>query len=217
MNGIDLNNLSVQDLEELVAQKRKEENDAKLAKRDAYEGIRAQVVHSVMSKVEQVTNDVENLHSFVVDETTGFKDVMSEYGQLRRAEQMSYTITEGNYRIEVRSNKVKRFDERADVAAARLIEFMRKWIVNAPGGTDNPMYQLAMVLLERNKDGDLDYKNISKLYELESKFNEQEYSEIMELFKESHLVEGNATRYYFFKRDEHGVWRKIEPSFNRMY
>lgn len=214
---IDLTKVSAEDLQQLLKQKQKEEQNARTAKRDAYEGIRASVVHAIMKKVEQVTSDVENLHSFVNNETNSFKDVMAEYGQLRSTGQMSHTITEGNYKIEVKSNKVKRFDERADVAAERLIDFMRNWIVNAEGGTDNPMYQLAMVLLERNKDGDLDYKNISKLYELESKFNEDEYSEIMQLFKESHLVEGQATRYYFSKKDKQGVWRKIEPSFNRMY
>src|SRR5690606_33962411 len=120
------------------------------------------------------------------------------------------------YRIDVKTNKVKKFDERADLAASRLIEFLQKWIERAPGGTDNPMYQLAMVLLERNKDGDLDYKNVSKLYDLESKFADPEYGEIMMLFKESHLVEGTATNYYFWKRDKQSVWRKIEPSFNRL-
>lgn len=216
MKGIDLSNVSVKDLEDLVAQKRKLERQNELARRDAYEAIRAQVVHVIMKKVMDVVSDVEALHQFVVDETTSFKDVMDEYGHLRRENQMSYRIQDGDYRVEVKSNKVKRFDERADVAAARLIEFMRKWIETAPDGTDNPMYQLAMVLLERNKDGDLDYKNISRLYSMEDKFDDPEYSEIMQLFKESHLVEGTATRFYFWERDEMGVWRKIEPSFNRM-
>ena len=129
---------------------------------------------------------------------------------------MSYTLQDGNYKVQVASNKVKKFDERADIAASRLIEFLQSWIEKADNGTDNPMYQLAMVLLDRNKDGDLDYKNISKLYQLESKFNDPEYSAVMELFKESHLVEGNAIRYYFWKKDKSGVWRKIEPSFNRL-
>ena len=111
---------------------------------------------------------------------------------------------------------MKRFDERADVAASRLIEFLQTWIQRADNGANNPMYQLAMTLLERNKFGDLDYKSISKLYELENKFNDPEYSEIMQLFKESNVVEGTATNYYFEERDERGVWRKLEPSFNRL-
>lgn len=208
--------LSVQELEELLAKKKEEERQAALDRRAAYEGIRAETVVSIRNKVEAVTLDVEELHRFVTGETEAFKDVMAEYGQLRNQGQMSFRIQDENFRIEVKSNKVKKFDERADVAAVRLIEFLQNWIKSAEDGAENPMYQLAMVLLDRNKQGDLDYKNISKLYDLESKFADKEYSEIMTLFKESHLVEGTATNFYFFRRDDLGVWRKIEPSFNRM-
>ncbi len=208
--------LSVQELEELLAKKKEEERQAALDRRAAYEGIRAETVMSIRNKVEAVTLDVEELHKFITDETEAFKGVMAEYGQLRNPGQMSFRIQDENFRIEVKSNKVKKFDERADVAAVRLIEFLQNWIKSAEDGAENPMYQLAMVLLDRNKQGDLDYKNISKLYDLESKFADKEYSEIMTLFKESHLVEGTATNYYFFRRDDLGVWRKIEPSFNRM-
>ncbi|HBX44456.1 MAG TPA: DUF3164 domain-containing protein [Porphyromonadaceae bacterium] len=213
---IDLSNVSAAELEALLKRKKEEEHKAELAKRDAYEGIRAQLIHAVMQKVEGVTSDVENLHDFVVNETDSFKAVMAEYGQLKYSGQMSFRIQNENYRIEVKSNKVKKFDERADIAATRLIDFLQKWIKQSQKGTDDPMYQLAMVLLERNKQGDLDYKNISKLYDLENRFNDAEYSDIMKLFKESHLVDGTATNYYFFKRDKQGVWRKLEPSFNRL-
>ena len=75
-----------------------------------------------------------------------------------------------------------------------------------------------MTLLERNQSGDLDYKSISKLYELEGKFNDQEYADIMALFKESNVVQKNATNYYFFKRDPKlGIWHRMEPSFCRIF
>ena len=83
-------------------------------------------------------------------------------------------------------------------------------------GADDPMYQMAMTLLGRNKAGDLDYKSISKLYELEDKFDE-EYSEIMTLFKESNVVQKNAVNYYFYKKNSKtNVWERVEPSFCRM-
>ena len=213
---IDVNQFTPAQLKELYEQAKRNEVREANARRDAYEAIRAEVVHRIIKKVEAVASDVECLHTYVSEETSAFKEVMEEYGRLRAGGQMSYTLEEGNYKVQVASNKVKKFDERADIAASRLIEFLQSWIEKADNGTDNPMYQLAMVLLDRNKDGDLDYKNISKLYQLESKFNDPEYSEIMDLFKESHLVEGNATRFYFWKKDKGMVWRKIEPSFNRL-
>ena len=77
------------------------------------------------------------------------------------------------------------------------------------------MYQLAMTLLERNKQGDLDYKSISKLYEMEDRFDD-EYRSIMDLFRESNVVIKTAINYYFSMRDQNGVWRRIEPSFCRL-
>ena len=97
-----------------------------------------------------------------------------------------------------------------------LIDYLKRYMQNSEKGSDDPMYQMAMTLLERNKMGDLDYKSISKLYELEDKFDE-EYADIMRLFKEANVVQRNATNYYFSRRNpENGVWTRIEPSFCRL-
>ena len=214
---IDLKQFTPEQLKELYNQARENERREKNQKRDAYEGIRAEVVHNIFRKVEAVTSDVQALHTFVAGETAAFKQVMEEYGQLREGGQMRFQLQDENMRISVASQKVKKFDERADVAEIRLMNFLKDWIKKAPNGSDDVMYQMAMLMIERNNAGDLDYKSISKLYEMEGKFNAVEYTEIMDLFRESHVVNGTATRYYFEKRDKNGVWRKIEPSFNRMY
>ena len=140
---------------------------------------------------------------------------MSEYGQTKLEDQGSFTINEGDMKLGITSNKNKTFDERADLAAERLIDYLRKYMLKSERGAEDPIYQLAMTLLERNKQGQLDYKSISKLYTLEDKFDE-EYSDIMMLFKESNVVQKTALNYYFSKRDKDGVWRKIEPSFCRI-
>lgn len=212
----ELEKLSSKELEALLEKKRAEEHEQALEKRAAYEGIRAELVQKIETKVRNVTAEVRGLHDFCVEELSAFREVLKEYGQLRHADQLNYTIQEGNFKVEVKSCKVKRFDERADAAANRLLDFLQAWIQGKEDGQENPMYQLAMTLLERNKYGDLDYKSISKLYELEDRFNDPEYTAIMKLFKESHLVEGTSTNFYFSERTDRGIWRKIEPSFNRM-
>ena len=50
---------------------------------------------------------------------------------------------------------------------------------------------------------------------MEGKFDE-EYTEIMNLFRESNVVQRTALNYYFSKRDKDGVWRRLEPSFCRL-
>ena len=213
--NISLENLTSKQKEELLRQLQREIKSEREQKREAYESLRSQFISEVFENVIGLTDSVTNFKRWLDKEGAAFKKVMSEYGQTKFEDQGSFTITEGDMKLEIRSNKIKTFDERADLAAERLIDYLRKYMLKSERGAEDPIYQLAMTLLERNKQGQLDYKSISKLYTLEDKFDE-EYSDIMMLFKESNVVQKTALNYYFSKRDKDGVWRKIEPSFCRI-
>lgn len=217
MQGIEaLKGLSAKERKELLKQLQQEEKEDQRNRREAYETLRHQFAFDVESKLMPIVNNVQGFYEWIVGESEAFRNVMRDYGQLRRGEeQSSFSVVDEDFKLEVKSNKVKSFDERADLAAERLINYLKNYVGRTDKGVDDPMYQLAMTLLERNKQGDLDYKSISKLYELESRFD-AEYAEIMQLFKESNVVYKTATNYYFYKRDLNGVWRRIEPSFCRL-
>lgn len=214
---VDISQLSEEQKASLLAQLNAEAKNERINKRDAYEGLRGEFMHKVEDMLINVTADVKGFKEWLREESSAFVKLMREYGQVKTDEQKNYTITDGDFRLQISCNSVKGFDERADLAAERLVAFLKDYMKKSEKGSDDPMYQLAMTLLERNQSGDLDYKSISKLYELEDKFNSPEYSEIMKLFQESNVVQKNATNYYFWKRDkETGVWRRIEPSFCRI-
>lgn len=214
---VDISQLSEEQKTSLLAQLNAEAKNERINKRDAYEGLRGEFMHKVEDMLINVTADVKGFKEWLREESSAFVKLMREYGQVKTDEQKNYTITDGDFRLQISCNSVKGFDERADIAAERLVAFLKDYMKKSEKGTDDPMYQLAMTLLERNQSGDLDYKSISKLYELEDKFSDPEYSEIMKLFQESNVVQKNATNYYFWKRDkETGVWRRIEPSFCRI-
>lgn len=213
---MDISNLSKEERAELLHALKKQEKEDSINRREAYETLRHQFAFDVESKLMPVVNNVAGFREWLESESGAFRNVMRDYGQLRRGEeQASFSVVDGNFKLEVKSNKVKSFDERADMAAERLINYLKDYVGRTDKGVDDPMYQLAMTLLERNKQGDLDYKSISKLYELDSRFDE-EYAAIMQLFKESNVVYKTAVNYYFYKRDENGVWRRVEPSFCRL-
>lgn len=215
MNNELLQGMTAQQKKELLAELKREERRERASRREAYEGIRAQFMQEVKGHLAPVVLDVCALKKWLDKECQAIKKLMCEYGQLRSESQGGFTMIEGNFKLEVKANKVKGFDERADLAAERLVDYLKRYVSKTEKGTEDPMYQLAMTLLERNKAGDLDYKSISKLYELEGRFDE-EYAEIMELFKESNIVQKNAVNYYFYELDTNGVWRKVEPSFCRL-
>lgn len=200
----------------LLAQLQSEAKNDRVAKRETYEALRGEFMYDVLTRVNDVEQTVSGFKKWLDGEVTAFTKVMREYGAVKNDGQQSYTITDEDFKLEVKFNKVKGFDERADIAAERLVDYLKRYMAASEKGVEDPMYQMAMTLLERNKTGDLDYKSISKLYELEDKFDE-EYAEIMQLFKEANVVQTTATNYYFSKRNpENGVWTRIEPSFCRL-
>ena len=211
-----LNGLSREERAALLAQLQTEEKNDRLAKRESYEALRAEFMHEVQGKVEGLSESVAGFKKWLDGETAAFTKVMREYGAVRNEGQQSYTVTEGGFKLEIKFCKVKGFDERADLAAERLVDYLKRYMERSEKGMEDPMYQMAMTLLERNKMGDLDYKSISKLYELEDKFD-GEYADIMRLFKESNTVQTTATNYYFSKLNpDTGVWTRLEPSFCRL-
>ena len=215
MEGINVKEMTAEQKAALLAELQADASNDRIQKREAYEALRSQFIHEVQDKVTLLVADVKCFHSWIEKETKAFSETMKEYGQVKSSEQMNFTITDGNFKLEVKASKVKAFDERADLAAERLIDYLKRYMQQSEKGADDPMYQMAMTLLERNKMGDLDYKSISKLYELEDKFD-QEYADIMTLFKESNQVQKTAINYYFSERGDLGVWHRVEPSFCRM-
>ena len=213
---MNIKDMSKEERAQLLAELQNEEKKSRIERRETYEGLRASFMKEVEENVVELTNAVGLFKEWLAQEVESFVSIMKEYGQVRKSDQRSYMITDGDFRLEISSNKVKGFDERADLAAERLIDYLKRYMKQSEKGSDDPMYQMAMTLLERNKAGDLDYKSISKLYELEDKFD-SEYSEIMTLFKEANVIQKNAVNYYFSKKNQDtNVWERIEPSFCRL-
>ena len=213
---VDVSAMSKEEKAALLAQLQTEAQTDRLARRENYEALRREFIKDVKSRVTNIAVQTSDFKKWLDGEAKAFFEVMKDYGQVTRDGQQSYSISTEDFKLEVKSNKIKKFDERADMAADRLLEYLKGYMERSQNGTDDPMYQMAMTLLERNKAGDLDYKSISKLYELEDKFD-GEYGEIMALFKESNVVQATALNYYFSKRDpDTGVWHRIEPSFCRL-
>jgi hypothetical protein len=212
---IDLKELSKTERQQLLLELQADDSALRKRQRDAYEALRKDFLTGIFDLVFLQEEGVKQFHTTLVSEVEGFRSVMADYGHIT-TEQMSFTINSDDLRLEVKSNKVKRFDERADMAAVRLMAFLKGWVKSRDKGTDDPMYQLAMLSIERNQKGDLDYKQISNLYKLEEQFGDAEYTDIMKLFRESHIIDGTAINFYFYKKTENQVWKRIEISFNRL-
>ncbi len=215
MGHIDVSQLSDEQRQQLLADLQNADNEKKRAKREAYETTKAIFVEAIFSSVDEQKQLIDKFNADLLEGLDDFQQIMMEYGHLKE-KQRSFTLIHKDMKMVVKSNNVKRFDERGDMAATRLVAFLKAWVAQSEKGKDDPLYVLAMKTLERNKAGDLDYKRVSDLYELEGRFSDPEYTSIMEQFRESHIVNGTVTHYYFYRELEPGVWTKIELSFNQL-
>lgn len=195
-----LKGLSAEQQEELLRTLTAQQQQSELDKRNAYESIRTSFGRNVKDEVVRVALSVKKFRDWLDKESEGFKEVMAEYGKLRSKEQRGYTLVVDDFKLEVKSQDVKGFDERAELAAQRLMEYLGAYIDKSEKGEDDPMYQLCMNLLERNRNGKFNYTSISKLYQLEGKFNDEEYTSIMNLFRESNVTKETVVSYYFSQR-----------------
>lgn len=215
---IDINKLSAEQQAELLRQLTEKNKAEQRNRKDAYEGIKAQFINDVKARLMRHVQDCRDFKEWLRGEAEAFMTVLHQYGQLKRDEQLGFSVKDEDFKVLMKGNRVKGFDERADIAEKRLVDFLNDGIAKRDDGSGkkNPMYKLAMSMIQRNEAGDLDYKSISQLYDLEADFEDPEYSDIMALFKESHCVEGTVIQFYFEKKDKYNRWMKVEPSFNKM-
>lgn len=216
MGNLDLTGLSQQEKVELLnrlqADLKREDNE----RREAFEQMRDDFLKRVKTRFMDYAAQGKDFKNWLRGESESYFDLLREYGKLRSEDQLSFTVTGEDFKFIVKGNKVKGFDDRADIAEKRLVEFLRNWVKSSDKGESDPMYKLAMTMIQRNGNGDLDYKSISALYSLEDSFNDPEYSEIMNLFKESNRVENTVINFYFEEKNKYNLWQKVEPSFNRI-
>ena len=183
---MDIDKLSEKEREELLSRLSAEKKLKEAAKRKNYQKMRSRFIASTEKRVRKYVKEGMALKKWLHDEANTFYNAMKGYGELKRDEQLGFT------------------------------DYLNRWIQSKGEEERNPVYKLAMSLLQRNEAGDLDYKSISRLYELEQDFNDTEYTSIMQLFRESNIVEGTVVRFYFEEKDEMNRWKRIEPSFNQM-
>ena len=220
METIDVTKLSAEEKEKLLNQLSAEKANTEKERREAYESLKTDFTERLKKAVRQYIDYGKEFKLWLRKESESWYGIMKDYGKLKRGDdQMGFVLKDDDFKLMVKCNLVKKFDERADIAEKRLVDFLGEYVKKSEKGTKDPMYKMAMKMIARNESGDLDYKSISILYDLEEDFKAvgcPEYSEIMQLFRESNVIEGTAIHFYFEEKDKYNIWRKIEPSFNRM-
>jgi hypothetical protein len=210
--------MSVEDLEKILEQKKEAASQSKQQKRKEYEGTRDDVVLKLIGKAKQQNIQMKSMKEEAATECAFIYDLMKEYGDLKNDNQGSFTVktSDGRFKITRKNQKQKGFDERAIVAEEKLRLYLTDFIKDRNDPGSKKMYKLAMSLLERNASGDLDVSLVSRLYKMEDEFEDSRYTDIMDLFRESYTENSTATYFQFFEKQPDGRYLNIELSFSRL-
>ena len=208
--------LTVEQLEQLLAKKRDQENKLAEKKRKAYEQKKEHLIDTLGGFALSLNGQILDLKLEAFRDLTTFREEMMEYGDIRGGEKNkgSFEIKNDKYKIHFRTHVLKQFDERAELAETKLKEFLSTFVKKK----NTKAYELIMALLQRNdKTGDFDINLINRLYGMRDKFDNPLWHQALDLFQESYAPNGSAQYVQFYiKNTSNNTWEAIVLDFNKV-
>lgn len=206
--------MSVAELEALLAQKKETETEEQKKKRAEYEAQRNRNVNVLSKNAIEVSELIVGFHKDAHDLLASMKHKLEEYGGIRANSKGGFTLysDDKKFKIVYQYKSVSGYDERADKAEALLKDFLNDIIKKK----DKGMHEIIMSLLERNGQGQLEYSRVQSLYKYENNYTDARWKEAIKLFKESFMVKGSKMNIYFHLLNEAGTYDPIPLNFSSL-
>ena len=211
-----LGDISVEELEELLNEKKAFANKQKKAKRESYELRRESMINDLCGFAVGLRGQMIDLKLESFMELAKFRLEMLAYGEIRGGENNkgSFEVKNDRYKIKFSSQVNTCFDERAELAETKLKQFLASFVKK----NDKKAYTLIMTLMEKNsKTGDFDYDLINRLYKMKDQFQNPLWVEALEMFMESYSPYGTAQYIQFFVKNEgNNSWEAVVLDFAKL-
>jgi hypothetical protein len=205
--------MTTEQLEQLLNDRKQQEREAAAAARAEYEAIRNKNINTLAIHAVNLSKALAEFKASSAYALESFKNMMLEYGDIRKGKDNkgSFEIKNEQFKIVVASQVKKSFDERSILAEEKLKEFLLIFVKKK----NRSIYNLVMALLERNSiTGDFDITNINRLYKMENDFDDPNWVEAIKLFKESFNATGTTIYVRFYERNANNGWGLINLNFS---
>lgn len=211
MTQHEVTELTDDQLEAILQQRRAEKAKEAQLKRQAYENIKESTILSLCAQAEQVSRQLADFKVHAFEDMTALYNLLQEYSKRHKDGKGNFEIENADctYRIEFNRQERGYFDERSNQAEKHIIEF-----VNRQFAGDPTTHKLITSLLERKK-GALDIKLVQKLYAMETEYTDENWTEGIKLLKESWKPAETKDYIRFFKK-VNGVYQIIKLAFSAL-
>ncbi|RQO37925.1 hypothetical protein DBR39_13635 [Chryseobacterium sp. KBW03] len=204
-------NLQVLTTEELEAElnkrKNKEASDRENKRRE-YESLKQSVINELGPSAEKLSWELTKFKKKAFSDMGTLFDLLKEYSKRHQDSRGNFQIESENYRIQFKRQGKGNFDERSHQAEKHIIDFLTS---KYQGDLDTK--DLIMSLLER-KNGALDIQLVQKLYSMEGRFTDENWTEGIRLLKESYSFNLSKDYVSFFTKNERNEWEGINLNFS---
>lgn len=204
--------MTTEELEQLLATKKKKEAADREKAKKKYEKERdltvMQLVNEANTLKEMLTNFKAKCHQLMDEQHTK----LQEYGGIRSNSKGGFKLsdTDGTMSITRRRDTVPTWDERS----AKAIELIKEFLGDTIKKRDLNLHDILMSFLERNQNGDLEYSRVMDLIRHEDKYDDPRWKEGLKLIKESFSNHLKGYGYEFKVKLDDGKWHNIPLNFS---
>ena len=194
-----IDSFTTEQLEAMLAEKKKADREAKQKARAAYELERDKMVSQLVARAKVLNAQMRDFKQYAMDKLEEFRDTANEYGDIRSNSKGGFSLRhrETGEMVSLDRNSVPEYDERAAMAEDLLKEFLELKVKKK----DLATYRTIMALMERNKQGDLTPSRIASLLKVRDNYEDERWQKAMQLFEESFRIREISYSVSFFKKD----------------
>lgn len=194
--------LSVEELEAMLAERKKERRKEKEKKREEYENRRNSLVSDVITYASALHEDMKSCKKFTLQQLEEFRTIAAEYGDIRSNSKGGFSLRNSDTQemVSLDRNVVGEYDERAAMAEDLIKEFLEDKVKKK----DLATFRTIMALIERNKAGDLTPSQVAKLLKIKDNYDDSRWIKAMELYEEAFRVREISYSVSFYRKDDMG-------------
>ncbi|WP_295675678.1 DUF3164 family protein [uncultured Mucilaginibacter sp.] len=195
-------------LEALLNQRRASKAREQNEKRTAYEGLKEETIAGLCGVAIHMNSLLRAFKKTAFEDMQTLYALLQEYSQRHADGDGNFTIESADkaFRIEYSKQERGGFDERSVQAEKHIIDFVNKQFAGDP-----TTHQLITSLLERKK-GALDINLVQKLYSMEDAYQDENWQAGIRLLKES-WNPSESKDYIRFYQKVKTEWKLINLNF----
>lgn len=212
-NLVDLNELSLEEIEALRSKKVKEQIEAREKEKAEYEAAKDTAVKTVITEAQNIASILKDFKQRCHELLNEHKERLDAYGKIRSNSKGGFSLLSscGNYKLVRRLATSPNWDERSTKAVELISDFLRDTVKKK----DVKLFEILYSFIEKNKNGDLEYSKVMQLLQHKDKYNDPRWLEGLELIQESYTLQFRAFSYEFFIKDiETQEFERLEINFS---